>query len=80
VKHPNQYRLLSLFHQAKSLCSFNDLLCSLIANFRVLFSTLADFQKCVEVEDKMSAIKNRFSSRLNFAQEEEGAGHDEDSR
>ena len=54
--------------QAKSLCYFNDLVCSLMANCRALISATLEWQKCVEVEDQMSLIENQFSKHLKFDQ------------
>merc|ERR1719384_2530316 len=51
---------------AKSLCYFNDLVCSLIANSRALISATMEWEKCVEVEDQMSLIENQFSKQLKF--------------
>ena len=65
--------------QAKSLCSFNDLLCSIVANFRALLSAVLEWGKCVEVEDQMSVVENQFSKQLNLAALEEATALSLDS-
>ncbi len=59
------YHLIDL--QAKSLCSFNDLLCSLSGSLGALLNSANEYEKCLNVEDKMSVVENQFSTRLGFA-------------
>ena len=66
---PYGNKILALSIQAKSLCHFNDLVCSLTANCRAMISATMDWEKCVEVEDQMSIVENQFSKQLNFAEQ-----------